>query len=269
MIQTPSEQNIRQRAGQNWLARGGGNGHDIDDWLIAEKQLFLELNYDCVTHVFSSAKETLNRSEDPTCRFCNLRRGEKSKLTKSDGSQHTVAFSVKNAHTVPTFLGNKGLFSNDECKICNSQIFSKYENDLKTWLGPHLDAEGIKGRSNVIPLEPEDGMRPRTGTFRPEWIIKILSKMAINIVPQDRLWEFDETKSWLQSVDSQRLDIVAASHPFVSSLNCITKAEREKYGLPARPSSITLYSKKDPDAQLFTHIFLLTVRVKSIQIVVP
>ena len=269
MIQNPTEHDIRQRAGANWLARGGGDGHAIDDWLIAEKQLFMELNYSVVKHTFSEGGETLNKSQDPTCRFCDLKRGDQSQLTKPDGSHYTVGFSARNAHTVPTFLGNKGLFSNDECKVCNSQIFSKYENAIKVMLGPYLDAEGIKGRSNVIPLEPKDGMQPRTGSFRRDWVIKTLAKMAISIVPQERLWEFEGTKLWLQSVESTRLDPVVLANPLVFSLECITKGERDKYGLGDRPSSITLYSKTHPDAQLFAHIFLLTVRAKSIQIIVP
>ena len=35
----PSEEDIRQRAYQRYLERGGGDGQDFDDWLEAEREL--------------------------------------------------------------------------------------------------------------------------------------------------------------------------------------------------------------------------------------
>jgi Protein of unknown function (DUF2934) len=37
--QSPSEDDIRRRAYQRYLERGGGHGQDFDDWLEAEREL--------------------------------------------------------------------------------------------------------------------------------------------------------------------------------------------------------------------------------------
>jgi hypothetical protein len=39
MASEPSEEDIRVRAYQRYLQRGGGHGLDFDDWLHAEREL--------------------------------------------------------------------------------------------------------------------------------------------------------------------------------------------------------------------------------------
>ena len=39
MASEPSEEDIRMRAYQRFLERGGGHGADFDDWLTAELEL--------------------------------------------------------------------------------------------------------------------------------------------------------------------------------------------------------------------------------------
>ena len=39
MASEPSEEAIRMRAYRRYLERGGGDGHDFDDWLQAEEEL--------------------------------------------------------------------------------------------------------------------------------------------------------------------------------------------------------------------------------------
>jgi hypothetical protein len=39
MASEPSEEDIRMRAYQRYLERGGGHGLDFDDWLEAEREL--------------------------------------------------------------------------------------------------------------------------------------------------------------------------------------------------------------------------------------
>lgn len=269
MIEHPQEADIRERSHANWLARGKGDGNAIDDWLIAQNQLFMELNYDSVSYVYSSLSETIHVSNDPVCRFCDLKRGDWSERRTKNGDKVPIRFSMKNAHAVPEFLGNKDMYAYDECKVCNELLFSKYENALKAWLGPYLDAERISGKSSCIVLNPEDGMRPRTESFKPEWVIKVLAKMAVGIAPRIRLGDFKHTKEWLQQDDRDDLNLVTQACPVISNLNCIQKSERERLGLGDRPSSVTLYSKKNSNAELHTHIFVIKVRAKAVQIVVP
>jgi hypothetical protein len=40
----PSAEQIAERAYQLYLLRGGANGHDVDDWLVAEEELRRELS---------------------------------------------------------------------------------------------------------------------------------------------------------------------------------------------------------------------------------
>ena len=58
------------------------------------------------------------------CRFCGT-------FEASDFGKRT------NAHTSPEGLGNKTLFSLDECSACNAK-FSRYEDALCKAVGPYL-----------------------------------------------------------------------------------------------------------------------------------
>lgn len=53
-----------------------------------------------------------------------------------------------NAHALPAALGNRTLFSLDECKACNDK-FSVYEDALCKAVGPFLTLGGVRGRSGV------------------------------------------------------------------------------------------------------------------------
>ena len=55
----------------------------------------------------------------------------------------------KQAHTIPEGLGNKWLFSLDECDECNS-LFSPYESSLCSSVGPILTLGGTKGKGNRV-----------------------------------------------------------------------------------------------------------------------
>jgi hypothetical protein len=150
-----------------------------------------------------------------------------------------------NAHTFPMALGNRSLFSLDECKICNEK-FSRYEDALVKAIGPFLTLGGVKGRSGVrntgrsnsgstIRHNLEQGQRrisirsntqgtalpivdPYTGflklqtpvlgdKFIPRHAYKALLKMALSLLPDDELPKFSNEIACLNSFD-------AVSHPF-------------------------------------------------------
>ena len=56
----------------------------------------------------------------------------------------------KDAHTIPNFLGNRYLVSEDECDECNEK-FSRYENDFKNYLGIIPTLTKTIGKSNTYP----------------------------------------------------------------------------------------------------------------------
>jgi hypothetical protein len=68
-----------------------------------------------------------------TCRFC--------------GTCAASAFR-KLAHTFPEALGNKWVFSRDECDTCNTEIFSRYDDELSKAVSPLLTLGGVKGKRN-------------------------------------------------------------------------------------------------------------------------
>lgn len=73
--------------------------------------------------------------ERTLCRYC--------------GATGSGVFGNKtNAHALPIALGNRTLFSLDECKACNN-MFSIYEDALIKAVGPFLTLGGVRGRSGV------------------------------------------------------------------------------------------------------------------------
>ena len=69
----------------------------------------------------------------PVCRFC--------------GNDDRQKFQTR-AHTFPEALGNKWVFSDDECDDCNAR-FSVYEDALTKAVGPLLTLGGTKGKHGV------------------------------------------------------------------------------------------------------------------------
>jgi hypothetical protein len=67
------------------------------------------------------------------CRYC--------------GTRGPSAFR-KRAHTFPEALGNKWVFSRDECDACNTKIFSLYDEELAKAVSPFLTLGGVKGKGN-------------------------------------------------------------------------------------------------------------------------
>ncbi|MCF1505590.1 hypothetical protein L0F51_17700 [Afifella sp. H1R] len=73
--------------------------------------------------------------ERTRCRYC--------------GVTDLSAFGKRtNAHTFPAALGNRTLFSLDECRACNGE-FSVYEDALCKAVGPFLTLGGVRGRTGV------------------------------------------------------------------------------------------------------------------------
>lgn len=65
-----------------------------------------------------------------------------------------VSFS-KDAHTISEGLGNKSIFTNDECDRCNEDLGREIEQDLMTFLSPMRTFLSIKGK-NGLPQIKDD-----------------------------------------------------------------------------------------------------------------
>jgi hypothetical protein len=160
------------------------------------------------------------------CRFC--------------GTTDRRAFgSKRNAHTFPEALGNRSVFSLDECKACN-ELFSLYEDALCKAVGPYLTIGGIEGKrgvrqtgrsagANYVRHSVVDGRRhievvsqgdaselarinPATGElhlrmpikgdmFVPLSAYKALMRIALSIMPEAELENFAGSMQCLQTLD--------------------------------------------------------------------
>ena len=155
-----------------------------------------------------------------------------------------------NAHTFPRSLGNRSLFSLDECKKCNTEKFSCYEDALAMAIGPYLSLGGVEGRNGVrktgttrskssIRHSVENGHRrisivsncPSGGhpmidpitkrltlrfpiegdRYKPRYAYKALLKIAISLLPESELINFSDTTACLGTLD-------AVPHPFPMKL---------------------------------------------------
>jgi hypothetical protein len=169
------------------------------------------------------------------CRFCNL-------------SPPHAAFASR-AHAVPEFLGNKSLFSRNECDSCNKFLADNYEDQLSKWSlfaralskvrgkggGPTYTStvEGLRiesGRDGIrVNLENEDSRGallgqtgpfefrlPTEGKSQPHVPIRAamaLVKIACSICPLDELAQCYRAVDWLMG----RITVEASDFPVVHS----------------------------------------------------
>ncbi len=83
-------------------------------------------------------KRLVLAAPDPrVCRFC--RRGTASTPFRND------------AHAIPQLLGNRTLFTREECDECNLFFGSTIENDLGNWTKPTRTFSRIKGKKAYRP----------------------------------------------------------------------------------------------------------------------
>lgn len=92
--------------------------------------------YDAIIHeLVEPNSERRFLGERIRCRYC--------------GATGAAVFGKRtNAHALPAALGNRTLFSLDECKACNDK-FSIYEDALTKAVGPFLTFGGVRGRTGV------------------------------------------------------------------------------------------------------------------------
>lgn len=174
----------------------------------------------------SVSSKKIHHGDRGCCRYCGT----------EDGRLFRQA-----AHLIPEALGNRWLFSVDECDLCNQQ-FSRYEDALAAALGPLLTLGGVVGKggrvrqtgrtagSTVVSHDRVDGKRslriiarndrdyrdrvthdgehiffrtplPET-PFKPLFAYKALVKMALALMPTDELSDYCNMLQLLQNRDS-------------------------------------------------------------------
>jgi HNH endonuclease len=185
--------------------------------------------YDLISQDFV-LKSEIHELKDPknrTCRFCNF-------------SYPKVTFNKK-AHTIPEFLGNTGSLSDFECDTCNKH-FGKLENQLSNFIGAAITLNRTKGKKK-IPNSPsydkkiiakktnflnaktaiEFGSTENspekitfdeetnqysvefiTQPFIPYDVYKALLKLALGLLPETDLKEFELAFQLLQDTKNRR-----------------------------------------------------------------
>src|SRR5262245_17552901 len=106
----------------------------------AARQYFAEHYEVILHHPLAAPRPILLPLDDPDgrrCRFC--RRDSTQTRFKND------------AHAVSNLLGNKSLFSLNECNDCNTSLGQKYEDQLGKWSNLARALAQVPGKKNKKP----------------------------------------------------------------------------------------------------------------------
>jgi hypothetical protein len=213
-----------------------------------------------------------------TCRFC-----------KKDRTQTTFK---QDTHLISKLIGNNGYYSIDECDECN-QLFKRYESDLAAYFGtsrtfnhllndrkaPSFESAngniGIKKYSNeIIHLYKkkeattdfdvninagEVNVVIESQLFRPEYVYRALLKMALGILPQPDIADYEMAfKILLDAENYQELNYLKKI--------CVVETDITL----ARPfAQLYLKRSENIDPQFPQHLFCLNVGNLMFQLLVP
>lgn len=183
--------------------------------IINRYKYFME-NYHCLFSYTQGIGETqyITDLTDKVCRFCGKRYPE-------------VKFKKK-AHAISEMLGNKEFVLKNECDTCNSFFGHKLEDDLGKYLGLGRTLSQIMGKEGVPSYKSRDGscridytekgliIQAKEGnscietqdnylifhavrdTYTPIAVYKALVKMALSLLPYDKMPYFVDTVTWLK-----------------------------------------------------------------------
>lgn len=219
-------------------------------------------------HFYGEKDKTKRR-----CRFCNH--------TEEMGAK----FSTE-AHAISDLLGNKVLFSYDECDECNEYLGSHCEQDFGEFLKFERCLYGIKSRSGIpiikgenfemshpegedikvkfyvkddFPSEISDLKLIFNIEFNPQNIYRALSKFFLSLVPLKYKNFFNNTGLWIKSLDDEGNKVSLTNLPIVKKLRVNSLYERPQ---------LIMYIRKDDDLTLpfavgefhiFNYIFVFLI----------
>lgn len=151
------------------------------------------------------------------CRFCHQ--------TQATGAKFTM-----DAHTISESIGNKRIFSYEECDICNDRLGSSVEQDFGEMLRFERCFLGVKGKEGVPVVKGENfTMEHPTGgsielkifnedendvpeqgdiklryitRYNPQNIYRCLVKYALGVIPQEYICHFNDVGDWIRNKKS-------------------------------------------------------------------
>lgn len=166
----------------------------------------------------------LGQKHDRRCRFCGR--------SKPDTTFHM------NAHALPESVGNKSLFTYYECDDCNRSFGHGCENDFGNWSLPMRTMSRINGKEGVPSLKQgpgnawrvdehptglkisldetegfwHDDVANRTlvftlkrGPYRPSGVAQAFFKMALSVMPEAELPNFQKLLEWIKPGTLQKM----------------------------------------------------------------
>lgn len=184
------------------------------------------------------------------CRFCHE--------TQATGAKFTM-----DAHTISESIGNKRIFSYEECDLCNDRLGSSVEQEFGEMLRIERCYFGVKGKDGVpvvrgenftmehpdggsisiqffndddkhVP-EPNEIVLKYVSRYNPQNIYRCLVKYALGVMPQEYVCHFDKVGDWVRNRASQ------AKLPTLKKLT-VAQPEMQPY--------IVLYIRKDGNKEL-------------------
>ncbi|SEQ23346.1 HNH endonuclease [Myroides profundi] len=250
---------------------------------INERMQKLENNYvpHKTFHLNTKEKIFLGKENDKKCRFCKKKEPE-------------VGFN-NIAHAIPEFVNNHNLLSYYECDSCNSKFARTIETHMGDYMNPFhtisqvrgkkgvpsvkkggeksridLKAEGLKveahdGEREIFEIDEENKtitLKAIRATYIPIAIYKCLTKMALTIIDESELINFENTIEWIneEEHDKSRFEI--------ANLKCFYSFTPGP--LPHDFTTCTVYKRKDNHIDNVPYmIFLLAYGNYTFQIYLP
>lgn len=207
-----------------------------DSYLVVTIWKFYNQNYDIIYQQFitSTMKSVTLSSDLPVkkCRFCGKENGE---YVVTDGKKEKVTFR-KISHVIPESLGNKKLFMDYECDLCNAEFGSGIEDQFGNWSIPMRTLARIRGKNGVPTLKKNlkdnswrleytegklvvtsDEKNPvfkideenknitlciKRDTYVPRDVLKAFIKMGLSLIPDSELLPFEPLISWIKGDES-------------------------------------------------------------------
>lgn len=170
--------------------------------------------YEVYAYGYNGIRKEIGNKNNRICRFCGKREGE-------------TTFR-KIAHAIPEALGNKLLFSNEECDLCNEQLAS-VEDNLTSYLDINRAICNIKGKGGCKDVEGENFViRHKNGkvqlyikggneescdggiilrhrkAMNDQGLYRALAKVAIDLMPTDKIKHFKETIAWINGLSTSK-----------------------------------------------------------------
>lgn len=182
--------------------------------LMTRMQYYMD-NYECFTYVHNIGEvHPICDYTDKVCRFCGRRYPD-------------VKFKKK-AHAISELVGNKEFVLRNECDECNLFFGQKLEDDLGKYLGLGRTLSQVFGKEGVPSYKARDEswridwtnkglviqMKPECtdideyedymvfhamrDTYTPLAVYKALVKMALSLLPYEKMPFFLDTVAWIK-----------------------------------------------------------------------